>query len=272
MRKACVGNAFPMILGLLFASLLKFLPNTICFVSFFAIKFSLETLFCIYKKIFHTKNIPGRAHLVVFHWFYKGWSHFGPLFGPFLAKYVGLRNEMDTFWGHFFSFYLIFHWFYNRIGVLWPPFLVGIHILARFYKGFWQNEGSTLCKILIFHWFYNEFCPSSRHVFIKNHISAMFYKGFWQNKMTSRQCFITLFCKMMVFHWFTMESALFLGLIFGPWRSIFGHFRSNFGHFGASAPISGPEFFQRPSLRVGPDQPKVNFLNIGPPSSGPRSG
>ena len=49
------------------------------------------------QKIFHTKNIPGRAHLVVFHWFYKGWSHFGPLFGPVLAKYVGRRNEMDAF-------------------------------------------------------------------------------------------------------------------------------------------------------------------------------
>ena len=46
-----------------------------------------ETLFCIYKKIFHTKNIPGRAHLVVFHWFYKGWSHFRPFFGRVLAKW-----------------------------------------------------------------------------------------------------------------------------------------------------------------------------------------
>ena len=33
--------------------------------------------------------------------------------------------------------------------------------------------------------------------------------------------------------------------------------------FGASGAISGPEFLQRPSLRVWPVQPKVNFFNIG---------
>ena len=43
------------------------------------------------------KRIPGKTHLVIPQWIYKGWSHFGPLFGPVLAKYVGLRNEMDAF-------------------------------------------------------------------------------------------------------------------------------------------------------------------------------
>ena len=57
----------------------------------------MRHFFLYIQKIFHTKNIPVRAHLVVFHWFYKGWSHFGHFSGPVLAKYVGRRNEMDAF-------------------------------------------------------------------------------------------------------------------------------------------------------------------------------
>ena len=78
----------------------------------------MRHFFLYIQKNIPYKNIPGRAHLVVFHWFHKGWSHFRPFFGPVLAKYVGRRNEMDAFEGHFFSIYLIFHWFYNRIGVI----------------------------------------------------------------------------------------------------------------------------------------------------------
>ena len=118
-------------------------------------------------------------------------------FGPFLATYVGRRNEMDAFWGHFFSIHLIFHWFYNRICVIRSPFLVGNHILARFYKGFWPNQVSFLCKLLIFHWFYNEFCPSSRHVFIK---------------ITFQQCFIRVFDKtrgrLYVKYWFSIGFTI----------------------------------------------------------------
>ena len=35
--------------------------------------------------------------MVVFHWFYKGWGHFGPFSGPVFFKYVGLRNRIGYF-------------------------------------------------------------------------------------------------------------------------------------------------------------------------------
>ena len=51
--------------------------------------------FCTYKKYIRTKKIfPRSPRLVVFHWFYKGWGHFGPLFRPVFFKYVGLRNRI----------------------------------------------------------------------------------------------------------------------------------------------------------------------------------
>ena len=84
--------------------------------------------------MFVQKEWLRRAHLVVFHWVHKGWSHFGPLFRP----------------GFF-----IFHWFYNRIWLKWDTFsknepltlvlqqnlqipslfLTRNHVWDRFYKG-----------------------------------------------------------------------------------------------------------------------------------------
>ena len=87
-----------------------------------------DKLFVRTKKLH--KNTVSQARLVVFYWFYKGWSHFGILFRPVLAKYIGLRND-GSFLGHFFSKYLMFHWYCNRICVIRSPFLVGYHILAR---------------------------------------------------------------------------------------------------------------------------------------------
>ena len=59
------------------------------------------------KRIFQTKNIPGRAHLVVFHWFYKGWSHFGPLFKPFWPNMSGATMKwmhVEVLFSQFTSF------------------------------------------------------------------------------------------------------------------------------------------------------------------------
>ena len=53
--------------------------------------------FLVRTKILRTKNTLSQARLVVFHWFHKGLSHFGTLFRPVLAKYVGLRNETGAF-------------------------------------------------------------------------------------------------------------------------------------------------------------------------------
>ena len=52
-------------------------------------------------------------------------------------------------------------------------------------------------------------------------------------------------------------------------NSFFCLFWSILDHFRTSEAIFGPDFLQKPSLRVWPAQPKVNFLNIGLPSSGP---
>ena len=64
---------------------------------------------------------------------------------------------------------------------------------------------------------------------------------------------------------FTIESAV-------SSERLFGHFWYIFGHPGASDPISGPDFFQRPSLRPGAGPDIKHFHQIELPSSGPRSG
>ena len=61
---------------------------------------------------------------------------------------------------------------------------------------------------------------------------------------------------------FTIESAVSFELLF---RSLSDHF----DHFGTSEPIFGPDFLQRPSLRVGHAQLKGKNHQIELPSSGP---
>ena len=132
---------------------------------------------------------------------------------------------------------------------------------GRFYANYWFSIGFTMN-------------PVHPHVIFLAEItfSQCFVRVLDTTKWYSGNAPSLFFAKCCFSIGFTIESALYSEHFFGPWRSIFGHFRSTFGHFGASGPISGPEFFQRPSLRVGPAQPKVNFLNIGPPRPGPQSG
>ena len=49
------------------------------------------------KILWTRKNTFRDPHLVVFHWFYKGWSHFGPFFRPVFFKYVERRNRICQF-------------------------------------------------------------------------------------------------------------------------------------------------------------------------------
>ncbi len=137
------------------------------------------------------------------------------------------------------------------------------HNLDRFYKGFliFLSIESQLFgqKSQFSIGFTIESAMTEFVHFTQFTVFLWFYKGFWIIPSVWRWLFRH---ESSFFIGFTIESAVSFELLF--W-SLWVHF----DHFGTSEPIFGPDFLQRPSLRVGHAQLKGKNHQIELPSSGP---
>ena len=179
----------------------------------------------VYTKNTSYKNTPRRPRLVVFHWFYKGWSHFGPLFRPVFFKYVGLRNRICWFRGTFFQEWANFHWFYNRISNFLLPISTRNHILDRFYKGFLiflSIESQYFGQKSSFSIGFTIESAMTDFIYLtQSTVFLWFYTVFFDN---SERLKVTFWHESAFFIGFTIESAVSL-------EHLFVHFRINFGPF-----------------------------------------